>query len=54
MSKLEIVSRNVADVQYNNKRKRISHAVCNSKDDIILPQETHSTVEEVIFWKNTG
>ena len=54
MNKLEIVSQNVADVQYNNKRKRISQAACNSKDDIILLQETRSTVEEVTFWKNTG
>ena len=32
--------------QLNNKRKRIFQTFCNSKFDIILLQETHTTDEQ--------
>ena len=51
MSTLEIASLNVRDLQDNNKRKRIFQTLCNSKFDIILLQETHSTDEDVVLWK---
>ena len=51
MSKLEIASLNIRGFQDNNKRKRIFLTLPNSKFDIILPQETHSTDEEVVLWK---
>ena len=51
MSKLEIASLNVRGLQDNNKRKRIFQTFRNSKFDIILLQETHSTDEDVILWK---
>ena len=51
MSKLEIGSLNVRGLQENNKRKRIFQTFRNSKFDIILLQETHSTDEDVVLWK---
>ena len=51
MSKLEIVSLNITGFQDNNKRKRIFQTFRNSKFDIILLQETHSTDENVVLWK---
>ena len=51
MSKLEIASLNVRGLQDNNKRKRIFQTFRNSKFDIILLQETHSTDEDVVLWK---
>ena len=51
MSKLEIASLNVRGLQDNNKRKRIFQTFHNSKLDVILLQETHSTDEDVILWK---
>ena len=50
MSKLEIASLNAQGLQDNNKRKIIFQTFCNSKFDIILLQETHSTDEDVILW----
>ena len=51
MSKLEIASINVQGLQDNKKRKRIFQTFRNSKFDIILLQETHSTDEDIIDWK---
>ena len=51
MSKEEIASLNYRGLQDNKKRKRIFQTFCNSKFDIILLQETHSTDETVIHWK---
>ena len=51
MSKLEIASLNVRGLQDNNKRKRIFQTFRNSKFDIILLEENHSTDEDVIPWK---
>ena len=51
MSKLEIASLNVRGLQDNNKRKRIFQTLRNSKFDIILLQETHSTDEDVVLWE---
>ena len=51
MSKEEIASLNYCGLQENKKRKRIFQTFCNSKFDIILLQETHSTDETVIHWK---
>ena len=52
MSKLDIASLNVRGLQDNNKRKRIFQTFRNSKFDIILLQETHSTDEDIVLWKN--
>ena len=54
MSKSETVSQNIGDVQGNNKRKIIFSTVCNSKEDIILLQETYNTDGDFILWKITG
>ena len=51
MSKLEIALLNVRGLQDNNKRKRIFQSFRNSKFDIILLQETHSTDEDIVLWK---
>ena len=51
MSTLEIASLNVRGLQDNNKRKRIFQTLRNSKFDIILLQERHSTDEDVVLWK---
>ena len=51
MSKLEIASLNIRGLQDNNERNRIFQTFCNSKFDIILLQETHSTDDDVILWK---
>ena len=51
MSKLQITSQNIGGVQDNNKRKKILKTFQNSKFDILLLQETHTTDEGVVLWK---
>ena len=51
MGKLETACLNVRGLQDENKRKRIFQRFCNSKFDIILLKERHSTDEDVVLLK---
>ena len=49
MGKLETACLNVRGLQDENKRKRIFQRFSNSKFDIILLKERHSTDEDVVL-----
>ena len=51
MGKLETACLNVRGLQDENKRKRIFQRFSNSKFDIILLKERHSTDEDVVLLK---